>query len=131
MKKNISIILITLSCLIISIVFFIITKKEQSIDNSTYITSTDDIPDILKIKQKQADIHRDIILWFNCKKFDQEAEDYCHSEQIKLLEFYKQTTWESVLKQWDEYIKEYDCMQIIEEVWQTYCIEKQQELWNQ
>lgn len=126
-KYNTLIIIILITLLWVASIYFM---KDLIPKQSNIITvdHSKDISDILKIKELQKKDGRIIVLWLKCEDYDKVASDYCILEQVKLKEFYKQTTWESVLKQWNEYIKWFDCMQIVQEVWQKYCIEKQKTL---
>ena len=143
-KYNIYIITIFILCIISIVSFFYIwyiNKLENKNDitvvgDSNYIENIDDrineviISNIneksskLEIIDYQLKFGRESIIEINCDLIDNiETKQYCSSEQSEINNI--NITWESVLKQWDEYITTFKCDTLFSEIWKKYCLEHQ------
>ena len=78
----------------------------------------------LEITDYQLKFGRENIMEINCDLIDDfETKQYCIFEQSDINNI--NITWESVLKQWDEYITTFKCDTLFSEIWKKYCLEYQ------
>lgn len=146
MKKKYNIYIITIFILcIISIVSFFYIWYIDKIKNKYDIKAVDNVKDIeniddnineiiiSKINEKSSKLEiidyqlkfgREGIMEINCDLiYDIDTKQYCILEQSEINNV--NITWESVLKQWDEYIKIFKCDTLFSKIWKKYCLEYQ------
>ena len=78
------------------------------------------LQDIIKLQIKE---WPQAIESVNCDTYSGQDREYCNNEKKKIEEYKKEITWESVLKKWPEYIKDFDCSTILSSFGQKYCSE--------
>lgn len=137
-SKHVNLVVFIILIMIIWIIYSIIYSeqiiKKDSGDNISIITDIIENEVIIsKINEKSSKLEitdyqlifgRESIMELNCDLIDGvETKQYCIFEQSDINNI--NITWESVLKQWDEYITTFKCDTLFSEIWKKYCLEHQ------
>lgn len=137
-SKHVNLVVFIILIMIIWIIYSIIYSeqiiKKDSGDNISIITDIIENEVIIsKINEKSSKLEitdyqlifgRESIMELNCDLIDNvETKQYCIFEQSDINNI--NITWESVLKQWDEYITTFKCDTLFSKIWKKYCLEHQ------
>lgn len=83
------------------------------------------VQEIIQLQMKK---WPDAILDLNCSTYDAEWKAFCERQKKVVNEWKAQVTWKSVLEKWPEYIKTFDCNDIVSTYGKKYCIDYKDKL---